>query len=638
MNRLLEELLPYRQWVVRRKDKIPLDPHTGQKASVTNPKDWSTFDVAAAVCAANPMLGLGFVLSADDPFFFVDLDHSDDPAIVAKQLEIYNSFPTYIERSPSGKGCHIIGKGAVPSGRRKDKVEAYSDGRYLTITFDALKDIPVVDCQRQLDELYAAMGGNSHIDTSSTVESQPPTQSDEWVLNAAASAANGAKFKQLWEGRFPEYPSQSEADQSLYNILAFYTDNAEQVIRLFLTSALGKRDKAKRKDIQKRHIKLAFDQKVSPAVDPNNFKVMPKVENVALPLQVEATRRMEIITVSDIEPENIDWLWEHFLPRKKLALLAGKSNAGKSMLACELTSVASRGGVWPDGSKCEHPGHILIWTSEDGIRDTVVPRLIAAGADLKRVHIITAVNDSKLGKLPFNPATDIPLLKQTVIENNDISLVVIDPIVSSVEGDMNQSNVVRKALESLVAFAEEVDCSVLGITHFKKNSEGQDPLERIIGSQAFHALPRVILVAGKDENSDRRAFAIAKGSCGRDDGGIEFSIRATLIERDIKTASIAWGEAIQGSARDILASVEGENSKESSPHGNKLENAKQFLETFLANGAAYTKDELNKNAKLLGISANTLTRAKDELGVICAPDGLGGTWKHRLPLKVNNTN
>lgn len=639
----LDLLKQSHNWIVRRADKVPLNPHTGQNASVTNPQTWSDYETAEARCIADSTLGLGVVLTKPLGITFVDLDthKTSDPATLARHAETENTLGSYSELSPSG-GLHIFVKGNIESAVKQSKlhIEMYDCNRYATITGNVFRNAPIRDCNGTLTKLWerlkAEQGSGNNIPAQ--LESQPETQSDEQTLNAAAHAANGDLFKQLWEGRWQgKYPSQSEADQALYNIIAFYCDNAAQVIRLFLKSALGQRPKAHRRDIQERHIKLAFDRKISPAIDRNNFKIMPTVQNVPLPTQAPVNRKVEIITVANIETEIINWMWESYLPFKKLALLAGKSAAGKSTLTLEFAAVVSRGGEWPDGTKCEKPGHVLIWTAEDGPADTVRPRLLAANADVNKVHIITAINDSVHGKLPFSPATDIPLLKEMVTLNNDISLVIVDPIISAVDGDMNQPNVARKSLQSLVDFAAEVNCCVLGITHFKKNSEGQDPVERIIGSLAFHALPRVILVAGKDENSERRVLAIAKGSVGKDNSGFDYSIEGTVVENLVKTSHIIWGTATQGSARDILASVEGENSKESSPHGNKLENAKQFLETFLANGAAYTKDELNKNAKLLGISANTLTRAKAELGVICVPEGLGGVWKHRLPLKVNNT-
>ena len=326
---LLQELRPYPQWVIRNGSKIPLKASDGTPASVNDPSHWTYYETAHAAIADKPGYGLGYVLTPNDPFTVIDLDATDDQGIVANQKEIFNGFKTYSERSPSGKGCHIWAKGSIPSGKKKDKVEVYSSGRYMTVTFEPINNVPIVECQQQLDELFAAMNKGSHTD-SSTVESQPETNNDKEIYTQAIQAANGAKFKELWEGRwqqFAEYPSQSEADQSLYNILAFYSDNAAQIVRLFLMSALGQRDKAKRRDIQERHIKLAFDRKVSPAVDPNTFKYMP--ENVPLP-KVERDSEVEVKRMSEIEVKPISWSWKFYLPKGMYLNVFG-STAGDTL-------------------------------------------------------------------------------------------------------------------------------------------------------------------------------------------------------------------------------------------------------------------------------------------------------------------
>lgn len=278
---MLDELKAWPNWVVHRADKIPLRAADGWRASVTNPGDWTTFDIAAAVCAGNPELGLGFVLSANDPFCFVDLDATDDLTAQRFQIEISTAFRTYQEISPSGKGLHIICKGSVPSGRRKDKVEVYSSERYMTVTFNAYKDLPIADCQELLTHLYNDMGGE--IEAIPAVENQMQTTSDDEIYNMALNASNGELFATLYKGEWKEkYKSQSEADFALIDIIAFYTDSQEQVIRMFLASALGQRDKAHRPikidkagnriDYVGKMVRRSFDRKIQMAFDPKIFK------------------------------------------------------------------------------------------------------------------------------------------------------------------------------------------------------------------------------------------------------------------------------------------------------------------------------------------------------------------------------
>ncbi len=130
---------------------------------------------------------------------------------------------------------------------------------------------------------------------------------------------------------------------------------------------------------------------------------------------------------ADIAPENITWLWRNWLPLNKLALLAGDSKAGKSTLSMTMAAIVSNGDKWPDGTVCKKSGHVLIWTSEDGIADTVVPRLIAAGANMRNVHIIQGPIGPQTGKPEsFDPSKHIPDLKSTIIaEDRSIRLVII---------------------------------------------------------------------------------------------------------------------------------------------------------------------------------------------------------------------
>ena len=357
------------------------------------------------------------------------------------------------------------------------------------------------------------------------------------------------------------------------------------------------------------------------------------IQNIALP--PPQPKHIEVTTMSSITPEKVEWLWEPWLALKKVALFAGTSGVGKSTLTLALAAIASKGGDWPDGTPCTHSGHVLVWTSEDGVADTVVPRLIAAGANPNRVHIITGTSDGKGGTVPFSPSHDIPLLKAQVAVNSGIVLIIVDPIISVVDADMNQANVVRCGLQPVVDFADEVGCCVLGITHFKKNSEGQDPLERVIGSKAFHALPRTIIVAGKDKSSDRRVIAIAKGNIGKDSGGYEYSIQGTVIESQsgpINTSVLRWGNAIEGSAREILDSVEETHRRDNAGALGKLDEAKHFIKLQLANGTTLSAFDIAVAAKQLGISAITLRRAATDVGVIAFKQGFQGKYMWRLPL------
>jgi hypothetical protein len=262
-----DELKAYPQWVLWRSvakpdgsyTKLPYCAASGGMASVTDPKTWSTYAYACEV-AQRLICGIGFVLTDNDPFAFIDLDDpKGNQAIVARQVKIAQAFDTYQERSPSQTGLHIICKGAVQRGRRRDKVEVYSSGRYMTMTGETFANKPINDCGDLLRLLWDEIGGGP--DTEQEVTETSQKYDDAIIHKMASEASNGDKFLQLWRGEYLQagYPSQSEADFALINILGFYSRNIEQIKRMFYLSALGQRDKAKRRNYVDNMVKRSFD-------------------------------------------------------------------------------------------------------------------------------------------------------------------------------------------------------------------------------------------------------------------------------------------------------------------------------------------------------------------------------------------
>lgn len=236
-----EELRVLRQWVCANADKRPLNPKDQSTASVLDPSTWGTFEEACA--AGTPHIGL--VLTKDDPYTIIDLDSPRNEVDQERHQKILDAFPTYIEYSQSGKGFHIIMRGSVPEGARRDKVEVYSDARYMICTGAIYRPEPIADCQEVLDILYKEI---KRTVISAVPPDEPENHSDAEVVAMAMRANNAHKFNVLCSGEFSDYPSQSEADMALLSILAFYSSNNEQVKRLFRMSGLGKREKAQKND------------------------------------------------------------------------------------------------------------------------------------------------------------------------------------------------------------------------------------------------------------------------------------------------------------------------------------------------------------------------------------------------------
>lgn len=348
-------------------------------------------------------------------------------------------------------------------------------------------------------------------------------------------------------------------------------------------------------------------------------------------LPVRPSWRAHAVQASSIKPQAIRWLWPGWLAQGKLHILAGAGGTGKTTLLLGLIAAITTAGRWPDGEVCREPGNALIWSSEDDPSDTLVPRLIAAGADMNRVYILQGRINGEGVREPFDPSSDIDLLRATAEEIGGISLLMLDPVVSAVKGDMHKANDVRRGLQGVVDFAEQNLCAVVGISHFAKGGAGSSPADRVIGSQAFSALARTVLVAAKQEDSDARVLARAKSNIGTDEGGISYTIEPLTIEGGIEATRAVWGELIQGSAREILGDVEG---NEDETRLDDSDDPAEALQRILAKGPLPGKE-----AKSLmmgnGYTQKQIRKARERLSITTARTGFGGdtvvTWSMPQP-------
>ena len=293
---LPDELKKRNQWALAGPDKAPHAIVDGKliRIGATNLDALMSFDQCNELLAVHTnMLGMGFVLTKDDPYTVIDLDVKDSqttnkageahppsewcsPADVTRFNKILERFRTYIEVSFSRKGLHIWLRGSVPKGARRGGIEIYSDARFMICTgkairtgrykYDTANDVvvlqkypgdphPIVEMPGLLDELYGEVSANPFSEPPESIPKEEldgdETMSDVGLVRMALSADNGEKFTMLCNGQWASlgYPSQSEADAALMSILAFYSPNNEQCKRLFRYSHLGRRDKAHRNDV-----------------------------------------------------------------------------------------------------------------------------------------------------------------------------------------------------------------------------------------------------------------------------------------------------------------------------------------------------------------------------------------------------
>lgn len=346
-NNIPAELKELRQWVVWRLEKrdaakptkVPYAPRPGgMKASVSDSAKynivardtWGTFAEACAApltCSepvdpsapveATGFSGIGFVFTKDDPYCGIDLDdtHGDEEAY-ARQVKVFREFDSYAELSPSGAGLHIFIKAKLECGRRRADIELYPHERFFTMTGNVFNNKPIEDRQDLAELLFEQMGGAPVMYAAG--KDQPQTQTDEQIIAMAVGAVNGEKFNRLYTGDFQSlYPSQSEADFALVDIIAFYTQNMAQIARIFRGSALGQRDKAQRDDYIGYMVNKSFDRQ------------LPKVDIDGLRIAFEARQLAANMPAGEPggTPADMASAQAHLDPSKQVGLSAGQPSS-----------------------------------------------------------------------------------------------------------------------------------------------------------------------------------------------------------------------------------------------------------------------------------------------------------------------
>jgi putative DNA primase/helicase len=371
-------------------------------------------------------------------------------------------------------------------------------------------------------------------------------------------------------------------------------------------------------------------------------KWIPPVAADALALP-PAKRRLISHRASDIQPERLEWVWPGRIARGKAALLGGPPGLGKSQVTANIAATVSTGGRWPCNEGHAPQGDVVILSAEDGLADTIVPRLIAADADTSRVHIVAAATKlDGTGRKTFSLKTDVDLLEEMSREIGTVRLIIIDPISAYMGGADGNGNVeTREVLEPLAEMANRLGIAVVAVTHLNKGGAGgQSALNRFAGSIAFVAAARsAYLIIEDSEDENRRLFLQAKNNLGPKGKGLAFRVEQRLIPGDILASNISWDtDHVTASVDEALMASETRGGGESR---SGKDEAADFLRGLLASGAmSVTEIEQEaRDAGLLGpdnpISQNKSFRsARDVLGIV--PQRKGGTaargqWVWTLP-------
>ena len=300
---------------------------------------------------------------------------------------------------------------------------------------------------------------------------------------------------------------------------------------------------------------------------------------------------VKIIRMSDVELTPVDWLWKPYLPFGKLSVLQGNPGEGKTYFAMHLAAACTNGKLLPNMERLE-PFNVIYQTAEDGLGDTVKPRLIEAGADLDRVLVI---DDSDV-QLTLSDER----IEKAIIENN-ARLVIIDPIQAylGADVDMNRANEVRPIFMRLGQVAQRTGCAILLIGHLNK-AAGMQSLQRGLGSIDIAAAVRSVMFIGKlKHDPTMRILTHEKSSLAPPGASLAFSLG--------DEGGFRWVGEYDITADEMLSGIEPQRET-------KTQQAKDLICALLAGGKQVLSEDIDKAALERGIPGRTVRDAKRELG------------------------
>jgi len=506
------EMRGYKSWVVWKGDKVPHNLRTGLPGN-----DISicvSFDEAIAAFKKGGYSGIGFILSAADPFACIDLDNPykkkpdgspkfENPEEILKwQDEVFERLKSWSEISQSGKGRHIWVLGAVPAGMNKGYIEIYSSGHFIVMTGNVCKETGIENRNNEINKLWVDCGGGVEVEV--PCEDGPETYSDQEIIEKAGKTEFGQNFIALKEGNINGYPSPSEADQAFFNYLVLYSKSEKQLFRIYESSKLGQIPK---KPLKGPRCKTRPDyvlKTIRNALKP----LFPQIDFTELKKNLEAQMREKwnvlptqcnIVTFDVISDS--EWNYSRLHPQvivenylyADVAVLIASGGVGKTTLVI-YEAIHIILGLPLYGRTVRKPGPVMIITAEDS-REQIIARTakIAARMNLFPEHIEKIKNnfyvlyvgnqDYKLccmEKEMVANSVNVDKLIETIKPLN-LSLLNIDPAVSFSVGESRVNDAEQGLIRAARRIKDALNCCVRYIHHTGKESAKKSDIGQYAG-------------------------------------------------------------------------------------------------------------------------------------------------------------
>lgn len=334
----------------------------------------------------------------------------------------------------------------------------------------------------------------------------------------------------------------------------------------------------------------------------------------------ETTSRLISRRVCDVALEPLEWLWPNRVPLGKVTLLAGDPGLGKSFLTCDMAARVSKGAAWPDNELPQPVGSVILFNCEDGLADTIRPRLENADADLTKIVAIEGVHffDPKTENVRqrgFSLAVDLPRLADELAKLADSRLVVIDPVSAYLgDADSHKNADVRGLLAPLAELAERHRVAVVLVNHLSK-SAGAKAIYRSMGSIGFAGAARAVWHVAKDpEHELRRLILPVKMNLAADPTGLAYSIEDGVVRWEADPVHMTADELL---AKETKAAAGFRESRKSE--------AAEWLGERLSDGPVPSKDVF-RDGKDAGFNDKTLREAFKNIGGHSSKTGMDGPW------------